>query len=771
MIRDWQRFFNTKSQGGTPDDELYEAFRAFIGQKDSTAMGPPELKMEHLRKALRDPGWPRLWMTPMATDVMHCRPYFMVPLLETSFVGEHQILWDEIAQHVTDIKKATQAPAGSPPITDLFVMSHGWHRNYFSGIAAYDRLLSRFSVLRSRGRLRTAEEPPEERDPKAFRPIFIGLHWNSDPTADDWVDSSGRRNKDSFLDNARKLFELRGSPNDGKFVTDFEDFFEYMSCVSAPDQDAVYWSYNYTAAGLFKSLNDYVVRGMETNKAGLDEKVSTVWRCYFESQNKVFVTSQDVKPKPVGSFLDAVSTLFSFLLALGLIGLPLLPKVMAWFGGTVWATQIRGTLFNWTDKVLTFLGLPETDIARTLVAGVGVAVGCGLFLAILAAERHELKRKSSARGFPILEAVLWLPFQILCTLPLLVFLLLTWFFRTLLVLLAIPVLICGPALIPATSSIKAWHVALGIVVICAILSLVLSQSKKPLKGIFREKLTLPGDDARNPRDWLAAIARFPIRKLLHNAVARDSALATIGTGLDNQFAFFELQRKGVNAGRDAGRFLGKLYAACPELKQARLHFFCHSFGGLVVLNAARTLLCTYEPAKKRILNWKKSDAKQRELRKRFENQPKLAEAERQKLTVTSLTLVQAAVASSWFYKEDELIGKIENGLACAYSRYDTANSTWYPLANNGRNAAGCVGLCEVPKHLNSRRGLLEIGSKGELALVVKPPDIVLNCIAPAQLNLDCSRIVYEGPVATGGGHSDIYKDDIVNLLWAVTQIR
>ena len=35
------------------------------------------------------------------------------------------------------------------------------------------------------------------------------------------------------------------------------------------------------------------------------------------------------------------------------------------------------------------------------------------------------------------------------------------------------------------------------------------------------------------------------------------------------------------------------------------------------------------------------------------------------------------------------------------------------------------------------------------------------------LTIDASRMIYEGAQGSGGGHSDIYKDDVTHLLWAV----
>ncbi len=41
---------------------------------------------------------------------------------------------------------------------------------------------------------------------------------------------------------------------------------------------------------------------------------------------------------------------------------------------------------------------------------------------------------------------------------------------------------------------------------------------------------------------------------------------------------------------------------------------------------------------------------------------------------------------------------------------------------------------------------------------------------PFLLNLDASRIIYKGNFTTGGGHGDIFKEDVICLIWAaITQ--
>ena len=68
--------------------------------------------------------------------------------------------------------------------------------------------------------------------------------------------------------------------------------------------------------------------------------------------------------------------------------------------------------------------------------------------------------------------------------------------------------------------------------------------------------------------------------------------------------------------------------------------------------------------------------------------------------------------TAWFEDERRILRCLDGALACVYSRYDSANGFYYPVANHGRLAAGSV--------------------------------------------------------ATGGGHDDIFKDDLIHLAWAVT---
>lgn len=193
--RDWQRYVDRKGRAIEPSPEA-------------------------VASALRDPVWTRVTMAPTAeADFRRLRPYFLVPLLDAAFPGEQGALQREIAGYLS----------ANPGITDLFVLSHGWHRNIVSGVAAYDRLVSRFGTLLSRGRLQVD---------RPFLPLFLALHWNSDPSEDLWVDRSGRRHKDDFIERAQRLFVPGPGRNEADFLTLFEDLFQAMSRMCTPGTDA-----------------------------------------------------------------------------------------------------------------------------------------------------------------------------------------------------------------------------------------------------------------------------------------------------------------------------------------------------------------------------------------------------------------------------------------------------------------------------------------------------------------------------------------------------
>lgn len=124
---------------------------------------------------------------------------------------------------------------------------------------------------------------------------------------------------------------------------------------------------------------------------------------------------------------------------------------------------------------------------------------------------------------------------------------------------------------------------------------------------------------------------------------------------------------------------------------------------------------------------------------------------------------------------------VRGSLACIYSRYDTANGFYYPVANHGRLAAGYVGVLApngvAPTRIPQIEGPYADFDRGLFASVATPPDLLgrLKQRVPGGppwiVNLDASRMIYDGSVAAGGGHGDIFKNDVVLLAWAVTEIR
>jgi hypothetical protein len=258
-------------------------------------------------------------------------------------------------------------------------------------------------------------------------------------------------------------------------------------------------------------------------------------------------------------------------------------------------------------------------------------------------------------------------------------------------------------------------------------------------GPFFQWLRLISDERTGLRDrpaawaptinigWLlACVARYPLR-LLRDAVAVDSRATTLADAIDCQLAYYDMQRRGVVTGAQLGDALAELFHDCPELDKAKLHLAGHSFGAVVVSNAAREL--SHRAAFKGDLR--------------------------------TVTMLNGAIASGWFEREATLRNRVSGGVTAVYSRYDTANGFWYPLASVGRQAAGSVGVCGdfTP-------------TKYEMPpMLVCPPPLEGAPTKPCRmLNVDGSRLMYAGSAVLGGGHGDIDKDDVMHVLWSATQV-
>jgi len=749
-IRQWQQFLaqqsvalNIPSPGGadgyfgSKTERATVAFQRACQLKPDGIVGPQTLAEAQKR------GLPPNVIAPGARlhrdvfeigphrtdDLRECRPYFLVPL-DPKFQKQREAILKRIVEAVNRVNEFGR------PVTDVYVLSHGWHRNFFGAVSAYDRLVSRYTHLRRRGRL-----PHPRDDDQTFSPLLITLHWHSDPGEDDWEDPRGRRHKDSFLKNVRDAFEPIAPVSEAEMTEDFENIFELFSRVSAPGVDALSPEFDQRAKDLLLCLNGYRTRNApdppstEPQSVWLSEKAAAAWTCYHEAMARQSLIDQDEKPQRYNTLAQAWLTLFNFVIAL--VGVAALlgyfPKLWTWFAGLRWVVPVIGWLGRavhgvW-DPIWNFLvailplNAPEDGVrspigAAGIVAFLLIAVlisllaWCYLAYAARKQARHN-HRSGSHLPLPALAAWLWL--FLLCSVPLVAVLLVTF-------------LLGGPLL-------RAWEWL----------------TKKPVRRVpflFDERFGTrgrppdPNQTAEPPslRYVLAKPARWTL-DLLREAVRKDGAASALANALDAQFAFWEMQVKGVATGRAAADFLVELLQAMPALEEANFHLIGHSFGGLVVCNATRHL--AYSP---------------------FPN------------AIRTLCLVQAAVGCGWFEAEDQSVGAVQGAIANIYSRYDTANGFYFPVANNSKLAAGNKGLTEA--------GGVQPEQRCNFASLVAPPDLdsdefTAYCAPPSGhrpaagcrvLNLDASRLIYAGPVASGGGHTDIFKDDVVHLIWAATRL-
>lgn len=781
-----------------------DRFNDYLSRKDPQKLPSANgiLEYEEVKDYLRDYQSVNMWATPSSNggqadnrvgekpgdgvisatfDLRHLRPYYLIPLLEVADPGEHRLLRSEILAEAERRRKVKSPGGAVKPVTDIFVLSHGWHRNLFSGVAAYDRLLSRFFLLVHRERIQLDS---------TFSPIYLCCHWHSDPGKDGWVDNAGRRDKYSFLTLAKEIFRPVSGTGDG-MQTDFEDLFEVMACISAPDVQV-----NNALVGMTPSqftdrvqeLTSKFIRQYGLNSASgtsrevtPDEKICHLWRCYAESDARGLLVDQYQEPMPVGSPATALAALVSFVLGTGVLGIALLPKigtiVLDWIPVGVKVLVREKWLGLFTDINSRFLfgyKLNNTGfLAIQWLVGLVIAYVVSIFVLGIAAfwkaklsavgpwRRAAGNKSSSASGLPILPGFFWLIAQIVGTLPILCLLITTWIFRTAWVLFSVPFFLnLKPQFLPGAAPLYGCL----IVLLCFGYATEMAALGKNVGGLYKERLKNIGDEPFNVRDYLAAVARLPIN-LLRIIIGTDSSLMKVAQAIDNQLGFFEYQRKGVDAGDDLGRFLTILLNQDAELASAKIHFIGHSFGGLVILNASRRLFVNFSH-KVKLPSPKKKHIRERLAKRSLDEKSPTGDTFETPITSEqkhSMSLIQSATSSNWFSEENSLV-RVFRTIGCIYSKYDTANGFYYPLSNNGRLPAGWVGLCQVP--LSNPAPV--VGHDGQLVMVVRPPDLPPPVVLPA-VNLDSSRLISKGPVASGGGHDDIFKDDVVNIVWAITQ--
>jgi hypothetical protein len=710
-------------------------------------------------------------------DLRWRRPYFVIPLLGM----DHSNDWPQLklaitstianyvesirARLVSEAKDRRDAGITEPPpgpgelgVTDVYILSHGWHRNYFAAIAAYDRLVARLIRLMRRERL------PK---PEPYLPIFLALHWHSDPGTDGWEDRAGRRHLDSFIANVRDAFAhtQQGSAAEAEFQTDFENVFQLFAQVAAIGSDPNSPDLDDQAESILGDIHArYELRGGPG--ATMTEKAAVAWACYHEAQVKRVLLSQQDRSFAFGGTWTALKTLIKFVLAGGLA-----VTLLQQFGGP--AKSMIGQIAKYAWKAYT--GIPGvSDLAalyaharsfpkftwplsldtltkllsvvlfvfdrlwRGWVLLLPLGISCLALLALLAWSNQRTRQRRIERhqaadqvGGVLASAalILWLPAQIVFLIPLLA-------------VCALGYLFGGPVgkWLMRNRGVSGWL-------------------------LFRER-TDTGTIRISIRELLSMPARLPAQ-LLGKAVPKDSAASQLSDGIENQLAFFEMQRKATLAGQEAGVKIAEIARELPDHWNPRFHFIGHSFGASVILNAARAIARIPEARKPRI---------------------------------HSLSLLQGAVATAWLEGEAEMQNAVEGVIACAYSGYDLANGFYYPFANNNRQAAGYLGFSTDA----NKRYPIFLGTRGEYASLVVPPtlDAQIDNIfdarlenararreksgkpkltqaqeefirrrSPVVVNLDCSRFVYDGNPLLGGGHGDIFKNDVIHLVWAVTTIR
>ena len=222
---------------------------------------------------------------------------------------------------------------------------------------------------------------------------------------------------------------------------------------------------------------------------------------------------------------------------------------------------------------------------------------------------------------------------------------------------------------------------------------------------------------------LSNVATFPYttwEKFLPN----QSVQGTICSLLNSQLSFWKMQSRSAKVGKHVADFVTNLYIRLgAKLDGAQLHLVGHSFGASVMTNAAEAL----------------------------------ASNKVQSPICDTLTLLLGAVDCHWpFNTSPEALAR--KRISCIFSKHDSANGFYYPLANAGRAALGYVGSCH----------------KGAAIHIVPPvlpyPLTFSDATGPNPIlfNVDASLIISKGSIMAGGAHNDIFKDEVMNILWQTT---
>lgn len=663
---------------------------------------------------------------PDQTDIRLCRPYYVLPIAPEAWdkaPGPTPAEQDKAVARIRD--GILKAPA---PITDVYILSHGWHRNFYGAISTYDRLLSRMTRLLFRGRV----TPPDAN----YNPLFICVHWKSEVGDDIWVDFAGRRHRDDFKELALERFTASGAA----FENFLDEAFVLFSEYSAPDGG----DHSIHAA---KATAHLLALGqtfpLQNEPAALppgakeSQRSQALWSCYHEALAKGVRGPQTTNPSAFAPGGLRLMILSKFLLGvvpiLTVIGLILGEKPKEWWDALktwvhdspILTPPSNPATFeapaSWNDYAETpvdWIGTQIPIAIRWAEVWLGLTLICGVIFWLSCWWSRTHKRDGRPSGVGWVTLLTWIPIQLTFAAPVLIALLFQYlaFF--------LPIL---------------------------------------RRFQFSERTRrAPGPQATISGP-LATWARVPSLFLLESMSANNAGRAIV-TAADSQLAFFFMQRRGVESGRKVAQVYLDLVRdkdTGPLIEKARLYLAGHSFGGLVVANTARSY---YQIQR---AEW-------------IANNPALPPAQfRPKHAVHSLTFIEGALASGWFKIEHHPVYNITHRLSSIYSGADSATGFYYPVANGGRMANGSVGLCDVPG-VKFRDPVLKAATEPcapgcmtqhihkapIFAVLDNPPALPTSPVGPTVTNFDGSKMIYEGPVATGGGHTDIYKDDVTYLLWA-----
>jgi len=590
------------------------------------------------------------------SDVRFYRPYFLLTL------------GDENQQHNIDSLMERLQSYKGVPYSDIFIVSHGWHRKVADAVSTYDRLVSR--LMRMERTLRV-DKPP------SYLPLYICIHWHSEVGENFWLDRSGRRDRESFFQRVRENVQHSGRP---EFERELDTFFALFTASSVSPEAT-------QSDPVFRTLVDYLSSSalnfnrLAGNSSGdrerdIREMVSTLWTCYHEARRKRSAPEgeADVLP-PAPALLRIPSRIVHFATVIASI---------AFILGFLPAVPYHGQLIRGFNALLCWPAL--------LV----VPAVCWILLEDQWALYEDLRldrfRKESS-WYTVLLCVATISFSIF------------------------PLIWCIVTYMPPLRWVSGLLGRFG--------ERIGKRGKSPSSSVGRATTSV----SSCLRHWLRAVFVASARRPLQigwRLIPEHGRLSGLLAGLDSQLAFWEMQERAADVGDQLGAVTAQLTIRYANLEKSRIHLIGHSFGASVVANAARNI--AYDEA-------------------RTSN-------------IASLCLLQGAIGQDWFEREEHVLKVVKETVSCVYSRFDTATGFFYPLSNFGRRAMGAVGL---PAKLGP---ISFVAPPAVIPLLLK--SLKIDESKQQVINCDGSSVITEGAVLTGGGHADIFNDDVIQLIWRFT---